>query len=196
LVAALLEPSLSLRVLPKLRRERLDVRKNLRHILLQFLQQLARVAVLNRLAALGPIARGGEVPILALNGGCIGEPSIFRPGFCRVARLPGDPHFSAIVVSGNQARQIIGLDRLIVIGIKLETVIACVQEHHPLRAPALDEDQHRSFYARIGLEHAAGEREHRFPRLFCMSMRRSSLWAPVEPNSTPSGTITSSDRPS
>lgn len=40
---------------------------------------------------------------------------------------------------------------------ELEAVVAGVQEHHPFRAPALGENQHRSFR----LEHTAGQRQHR-----------------------------------
>lgn len=47
------------------------------------------------------------------------------------------------------------------IGVELEAVVAGVQEHHPFRAPALGENQHRSFHSRIGLEHTAGQRQHR-----------------------------------
>jgi hypothetical protein len=127
---------------------------------LQFLQQLARVAVLRRLAAFGPIAGGGEVKILALDSGGIREPSVFRPGFCRIVRLPVGPHLVTVVEGGDQARQVVCLDGLIVIGVELEAVIAGVQEHYTLSAVGFGENQHRSLHARIGLEHAAWKGKH------------------------------------
>ena len=58
--------------LPEFSHQRLDVAEDRLHILLQFLQQLARIAMLGGLAAFGAVARGGEVPILARDGGGVG----------------------------------------------------------------------------------------------------------------------------
>ena len=67
-------------------------------------------------------------------------------GFSRVAVLPVGQHVVPAVEGGDQARQIVGLDRLLVVGVQLEAVIAGVQENHPFRAPAFGEHQNRGLH--------------------------------------------------
>ena len=87
--------------LPEFRRQSFDIAKDRRHILLQFLQQLARVAVLRRLAALGPVAGGGEVPVLVLDGIRFREPPVFRPGFCGIGSQWPDIEVLTAVATGD-----------------------------------------------------------------------------------------------
>jgi hypothetical protein len=59
----------------------------------------------------------------------------------------------------------------------------------------LGEEQDGGGHAGIGLEHAAGQRDHGVELLVFHEHRRSSLCALLEPNSTPSGTITAARPP-
>ena len=69
---------------------------------------------------------------------------------CRQRRFP-------VPERRNQPGQIVLFDRLVVVGVELETVIVGVQEHHPFRRASLAKDQHRGLDAGIGIENSPGQ---------------------------------------
>jgi hypothetical protein len=74
-------------------------------------------------AAFRPIARGGEIPILAFDrAGCRKPPSL-GPRRSDISIAPIRPQLFATIERGDQAGQIVGLYRLVVIGVELEAVI-------------------------------------------------------------------------
>src|SRR5947209_14858155 len=97
------------------------------------------------LVALGPVARCRQFPVLMLNGRGFCEPPLLRPSHVRIAPLPLLPQLVPTVECGDQVRQIVGFDGLVVVGVELVTVVVSMQEHDPLGALALAEDEYRCF---------------------------------------------------
>ena len=62
---------------------------------------------------------------------------------------------------GDEVREVVRLDRRVVVGVELEAVVVGVEEHDPPGGAALAEHQHRGLDPRIGVEHPARQRQHR-----------------------------------
>jgi hypothetical protein len=118
------------------RRERLEIPENHTDVLLQFFQELARIAMNRRVAAFRPVARRAQIPALALDGPGVRKPPVFRPRLRCIALSPIDEQFFAAVEGGDPAGQIVGFDGLLVVGVELEPLLlACRNMTRSVRPP-------------------------------------------------------------